>query len=278
MNLTDIFKDSLNYPIKDMKLLIILGVILSVASIINYASGNAGGLGFICSILSILISFIVIGYYLSVIKDSIDLSDKIPSFDPKNNLVDGLKAFVVSLVYGIIYILIAFIIALITGAFSGIFKISSAIMNSAAVNTTGVSSASFQAALSDPAVAQVISHNVMGISLALVLIAIISIIFVLVVPIAFCRLAKYDSIGSALNFVDVFGDISSIGFLRYLGWAIIFILIMLVISIILGILFGVAALLGPIGIIIITIIFSLIVSPYVFMFEARALGLLYSEI
>ena len=78
MNISDNISDSLRYPLNSWIKILILGIILIIP----------------------IVNFIVIGYYLRIIKASIAGIDEAPDFDDIGELfVDGIKITVVSIIY-----------------------------------------------------------------------------------------------------------------------------------------------------------------------------------
>lgn len=279
VNLTRIFKDSLKYPLNDLKVLLILGVVIVASTFVTsffdlynpHLAVEVVGL-----IISVMISLVVVGYFLTVIKESAELSDIIPKFDSKKNLIGGLKVLILSIIYVFVYFFIISVVALISGAISGVNNIMVAMINAASV--AGPSSAEvFRTYVAnDPAVSQAISNSITGITITILVGMILAIIFTIVFNISLCRLAKYDSISEAVEIKDVFKDISKIGIGKYSGWIVLFVILFIIMFIIACILDMVFSFAGSIGFIIYTIIFELVLKTYFILFSARSLGLLYS--
>ena len=83
------------------------------------------------------------------------------------------------------------------------------------------------------------------------------------------RLAKTDSLGYSLNIPEAFKDIGRIGYGKVLA---VVILIFIIIAVINALITGLNSYINGIGIL------SIIVTPYLVFFAARATGLLYSDI
>ena len=102
---------------------------------------------------------------------------------------------------------------------------------------------------------------------------ILMIIFIFGLNMGVCRLAKTESLGYALNIKEAFNDILKVGIVKLLA-------VLILVAIIGGILNLIASAFtnfGDIGIFI-SAILTAIVSAYVFFFNNRALGLLYSDV
>ena len=243
----DIYKDSLEYSLQDGKTLLKLGLTL------------------LFSFLIIPI-FLVLGYYYRVLDTSthgmINGDEKLPDFsDLTSMFVDGLKVFLVKLVYLLIPIIILIITRLIGGGASN--------LNSMAGN--GI------------------------ITVGTIISIILAIIFYFLSIMAVANMvAENGSIKAAFDFKGIFKIITNIGWLRYIGFYLGLIIIMLLISIVIGLIitllwfaFGlVGALAGALGakvglilgLIIGFAVYLFFVYPYLTIFESRAVGLIYEPL
>ena len=122
MELGEIISDALTYPLKNIKALIIyiiLGVILGIAAftfIVGMSLDNpvaAIGSGILGFIIVLFITFVISGYELDIIKLGINRDPGSPEIDVVRQFINGVKLFVVDIVYFIIPIIIAAILALI---------------------------------------------------------------------------------------------------------------------------------------------------------------------
>lgn len=240
MNVGEIVGEALDYPGSNLKKVLTLGILIIISFLI-------------------IPIFLVYGYTLRVIKATVAGFDELPDFDEWGDmLIDGLKVFVVAIVYMIIpaIVLAASIILLLTR--------------------------------SNPTVALI------GIVIGIILV----IIFGLVENIAIAHMAFNDSLGAAFSIGEILNVISEISWLKYIIWIIgVTIVItgainvtMAALNIILlpiAGLFGVAAItqmtpqIASAGSILVLIIMllplGLFVVPYLLIFYARALGRLYSD-
>ncbi len=126
MELGEIITDALSYPLQNIKALIvymILGIILGIsiagtvgAVMVGAMAENALaviGSGIIGIIIALFIGFIITGYELDIIKYGIERSNGAPGIDFIRQFINGVKYFVVNIVYMIIPIIIAAILAII---------------------------------------------------------------------------------------------------------------------------------------------------------------------
>lgn len=200
------------------------------------------GLLFLISFLIIPI-FLVMGYGFRALKASIAGADDLPEFDEWGEMfIDGLKVFVVQFVYFLIPALI-----IIIGSWASIFALASA--------STGT--------FTDPtAFIGIISGTV-------IIGGIVAIILGLIATIALANMAYNDSeLGAAFRFSEIMEIISQIGWVDYIIWYVVIIIISMIIGFIAGIL-SIIPILG-------FLIAILVVYPYMQLFFYRALALLYA--
>ncbi|WP_458453184.1 DUF4013 domain-containing protein [Methanobrevibacter sp.] len=204
MEIVEIIKDALTYPLSNIKslvLYVILGIVAGIAggaTLIAIATGAAfenawamGGSALIGFILLLLIGLLIEGYTLDIIKYGIERRTDGPGIDILRQIVNAIKLLVVDIVYYIIPVIILAIL--------GIF----------------------------------FKNWVIG-----VIGFILTIIFALANFMARCRLAKTEELGDALAIGEAIGDISRVGFLKLLLTTIlieaiiviIFIIIILIMS------------------------------------------------
>lgn len=126
MELMEIFSDALVYPFNNIKALIIymiLGIILGIAiagTLVAVGASAAAdnilaliGSGILGIIVALLIAFVISGYELDIIKFGILRDGGAPSIDFVRQFVNGVKYFVVTIVYMLIPIIISAILAII---------------------------------------------------------------------------------------------------------------------------------------------------------------------
>jgi hypothetical protein len=126
MELGEILSDALVYPFHNIKALVIyviLGIILGIAvggTVAGIAVGVAAnnvlavvGSGIIGIIVALVIGFLITGYELDIIKFGIERDPGSPGIDFVRQFLNGVKFFVVYLVYMIIPIIIGAILAVI---------------------------------------------------------------------------------------------------------------------------------------------------------------------
>lgn len=125
MDFRDIFGDALSFPINNIVSLIIfivLGIIAGIAIggalagvVLGMNSNNVFtvlGSGFVGFVVALVVSFFISGYQLDIIKSGIQRSPDGPAIDPVRQLLNGLKMFVVSIVYYIIPFIIVSVLSI----------------------------------------------------------------------------------------------------------------------------------------------------------------------
>ncbi|WP_458455478.1 DUF4013 domain-containing protein [Methanobrevibacter sp.] len=277
MEIMDIIKEAFIFPSKNLEklaiyivlmfvlsLLIVGGVFLTAFSFVDQS--YLAIVGVILFILGIILSFIVSGYQLGILKSGIDQVDEAPSFDWKNDLINGIKLLIVSIVYFIVPAIIVGIMALITNVPGNMMRViqeaSAGPANATVmVNSTGVAT-------------QVVSdHSIaaLGTSIAItgIVAAIVFIIFAFLATMGQSRLANTGDLGEALNIPEAYRDITRIGIGKVIAVILLSMIVVAVIEAILGYIYGQIPQLS---------ILSMIVTPYFAFFTQRATGLLYSDI
>ncbi len=239
----DIYKDAMEYSVQDGKRLIKLGIIC----LFNFL---------------ILPIFLQLGYSYRVtkvaVKGMINGDDALPDFsDAISMFIDGLKIFVVKFVYIIVPIII----------FAVFMWAGRAVGGSAGGIITGI---------------------------GVILTVVIGVVAYILSDLAVCHMAAEDeALSTAFDIKSLRAIAKSIGWLRLIGFYIGLLLIMLIITlvvilflVILFTIFGIfgsalaggAGLVGVLGVgfIVMFAIFSFIVGPFLSIFEARSIGLVYN--
>jgi len=307
ISLSEIFKDSIKYPFTNIKFLLILGIFCIIFKLpfISFSLGVKSSTSYmLLLIVSLIVYFIIEGYGISVIRESILMSDLSPKFDIMENFVTGIKKTIVSIIYFIIPAILSAVVAVLTGTLKLGSEVFTYIANSNGVVNTTVNVANNTVAMANGSTSlsngtTVIANSTTAFSngtnlltnasaiydivpkdilssfftaavITVVVSLILFIIFGLFDTIAQCRLAKYGKLTEALKINEVVKDISNIGIAKFIGWYILILIICFVISFIAGLLFVIPY----IGI----IILPLIIMSFVILFQSRSLGLLYSNI
>ena len=199
----------------------------------------------ILTITSFLIipGFLILGYLFRILKESSKGSDDVPEFNMWLNMfIDGLKVFFVLFVYSLIPVAL-----IILGMGNAILPF---------INTPFTWSL-VQSTLS------------FGLLSGLTIIGMLLIILIsFIIAVALTNMAYQNKLSSAFRFRDIFTKIGEIGWVDYIIWYIVMVLVASIVYFISSTL-----ILLFIGIILV----PLIISPYFTMFYARSAALIYTS-
>ena len=275
MEIIDIIKDSFMFPANNLTALAIyiaitfvIGILAGIGAAVGALAANSGAFVIVAAIMFILalvVSFVLAGYEVDIVKTGIDLEDVAPSIDFKNDLVRGIKAIIVAIVYFIIPAIITLIVAFLTNVPGNVVNVMGYV-NQTVANSNGTVVAN--------TVLEMVPKDVMGnlvgsLSITLLIALVLFIIFSFFHYMANARLANTDSLGEALNIPEAFKDLSRIGYGKVIATVILMVIIVSAITGILSFVYGKIPMLS---------ILNIIVSPFLMFAMNRANGLLYSDI
>lgn len=274
MDMVDIIKDSLQYPVDNYVEWIMMAILFFVSSLVSVVIGSSADnavVGVIFSVISLVILLITEGYALKFAKKQI-VGSEVTSLDmnelPTNlvaDLINGFKLAVIGLVYLLVYGIIMAIISYLLGFFDKVTQFSSYFINAYQANP-----AAFNINAVINTIPTDVLANVMTASFIVAVIGVILIIITAVISyVAIGRFAETDSIVAALNVPEVCKKISEIGIGKFVVFCIIFIIVLIILDIISGI----VALIPAVG----NIIAATIVESFIMMFVYVALGKIYTE-
>jgi predicted PurR-regulated permease PerM len=262
MDIVDIIKEAINFPLTDYKGWGMVAVITLIIGIFQQLTILYPDYSTILAILSFFVAILLMGVNLSILRATIDGKNQIPVIDPVKNFIDGLKNLVVNAIYYVIPAILVFIISIIAGVYSNTEKFI------LALNLTNVANSSASNMLSTvPADVT----NALFISVAIVTIVgfVLFVLFALLNIIAQARLAQTGNIFEAINIRNVIQKISSIGWANY----ILFIILLLITIFVFGLVSGLITLIPYVG----AIISSVVVESYLMIVISRAVGLVYNQ-
>jgi hypothetical protein len=273
MNINEIIKDALKYPLSDWKKILILGIIIVISGI----SGLVSSLGITNNILVIISVFIGViagflsnGYLFKILKTSLNGKNILPEFKAWSNiLIDGIKVFIIFLIYIILPpLFVFFILLLFSGALSSSGLNLSEIIGSLVVDPlnfilTGI--------LPGIEILFTISYTILNQFVIILLFEFILILPLFLVGIA--NMAYEGEFKDAFRLGEIIDIIKDIGWVNLIKWYITTGLIFLI-FIILGIIVSIfLSFNGSINIV--SILLALILLPYSQMYYIRALALYY---
>ncbi len=198
----------------------------------------------ILTILSSLIvpGFLVLGYIFKIIKSTLKDSSGLPEFSEWTSMfADGLKVFVVLFVYSFIPVIL-----ILLGTWTTILPMLTVPGAGSLLNSS-------------------IPLDLVGTTAFIGLGLLIVISFL--IPVALASMVHQDQLSAAFRLKEIVGRIGEIGWVDYLIWYVILLIVVLVVN------FASSFLIFPllIGIIIV----PLIISPYLTIFFARSTALVY---
>jgi hypothetical protein len=232
MDVGNVMTDSLKYPSSNWKKVLILGVMILFSFLI-------------------IPLFIALGYFVRILKASLAGLEDLPEFDEwVDMIVDGIKVFLVGIIYSLPAIVITAVSMIaIWGSLSSIAAMQG--MGTTVSPTTALGMFT-------------------GIGLVGILIAILYMLIITpILYVAIANMAYNEELGSAFRFSEIFGLISQIGWVDLIVWYVVVILIGFVVSFIGGII-GIIPIIGG-------IIAALTVYPYYNIFLSRAIAWLYAS-
>jgi len=263
MNLYRKIKISLKYPFSNVKKWLILFVLFVIANLLvlpKYYTFTEIFLKIdvIWSFISIIITIFTLGYCISIIKNSIDYSDEMPSFNIKSDFINGLKHILVSFVYLLIPILVFVVLANVMNVTAYSFDlVTFSFTKTSVINETP----NYIETMVESA------FPTFNVWITLIVSLVIFLIFELFEIIGICRLAKFNSIKEAFNFKIVFEEFKQKATKLLIG-----VVILLIISVILSFIFSIfnmGVVIGP--------YISILGYAYLFIFHYKFIGLLYAS-
>ena len=201
MSVSSIFNNAFRFPFSAMDKWLILGVLLvigSLSSILVSWGIDLGVASIITSIIALIAGFIVSGYSLAIVRDTIHGYDQLPSFDIGENIIDGIKVFILGIVYSIIPVIVFFALLIVTGAAEAFIEIINLTMGGA---TTVPSDLALK--------------FVGSLGITLIISLILFIVFSLFSTIAMCRLANTGLAIISLVLVLISVFISAVPYIGY---------------------------------------------------------------
>lgn len=254
MSISSIFNNALRFPFGNIEKWLVLGILLilgGLSSILISFGIDLGVASIITSIISLIAGLIVSGYSLAIIRDTIHGHNQLPSFDIAENFVDGIKVFILGIVYSIIPVIVFFALLIVTGAAESFIEIINLSIGGAVVP-------------SDLALSFVGS-----IGITFIISLIVLIIFSLFSTIAMCRLANTGRFSQGFAFSEIIDDFKRIGVGSFIVWWIV----LVIISVILVLISVFISAIPYIG----YVVSILFIYSFIAIFASRATGLIYSN-
>ena len=196
MSLGEIFSDAIKYPFSDITKFLMVGIIAllsGLSSLVMAFKVQNTVVLLLAAVVSLIFALFLSGYGVGVIKKGIERSDEIPDIDPMTNIVNGVKALIIGIVYFLIPIVITVILMLITGA-----------------------------------IGSGLNHAAAGLGIGLIISIILFIAFAIFETVAMARFADTEDLGAALSIGEVIEDVKKIGISQIIAFVIIAFIILVV--------------------------------------------------
>ena len=266
MNLREIIIDAIKYPISDTRKFLIFCALISLMSLSTILPSygfNNDTVSLILSIVTLIVSFIVLGYSVEVIKGGTEGNDTLPDFDYVKQFVIGIKAFILDMIYFIIPAVIVIIVASASGLFTSFTEIVYASIDAIADGASNFTM--IMAAIPQSTMATFTN----ALTVTLIVAIIVFIIFSLMAVTGLVRFAKSGSGTEGLRFKEILKDMSKIGFVKI----IVTLIVIYIIAVALAVVIGLIGLIPDIGV----FIGIFVGVPFIILFLYRAIGLLYAD-
>ena len=266
MNLREIIMDAIKYPISDTpKFLIfcVLIILMSLSTILPSYGLKNNTLSLILSLVTLIVSFIVLGYSVEVIKGGTEGDNTLPDFDYVKQFVMGIKAMILEIIYFIIPAIIVIIVASASGLFTSFTKIVYASID--AIDNGASNFTMIMAGIPQSTV----NTFTNALTVTLIVAIILFIIFSLMAVTGLVRFAKTEKGTEGLRFMEILKDMSKVGFIKI----IVTLIVIYIIALALAFVIGLIGLIPYIGV----FIGIFVGVPFILLFLYRAIGLLYAD-
>ena len=263
MNDGEIVEEALRYPLSDWKKVLIygfIGLFTTTAVFRGFFALNGltnPGLILLVVIVELVVSIYFTGYFLKIIKISLSGSKKLPQFsNVHEKLSDGIKVFIVGIVYMIPIILTISIFAILSSTVLVL------IVNQAINNGFNLQN-----------IIPILMSLGIGVGIFLAMIYMIIVLPLFIVSLVHMA-DNNDELISAFRFIEILNKIGSIGWINLITWYLSSGLIFLAILTFLGtITLGIFNFIHSIDIG--GLLISVVIIPYLYMYFARSSALFY---
>ena len=272
MNITEIIKNALIFPSKNLETLSLYAILLLLSGaftfegVVTVIFGIVDLWNLVIGGIYLLIAFIIgvntRRISIQCIKTGVEMEDYFPDFQWWGSLGTGFSKLIITIFYFIVPALVILLLAIITNVFGGILDVIQAIISQLPYILIG--STNLVDVISGSSIPLFIS-----ISITFSVGMIVFLIFSFFQAMSEARLAHTGSLKNALNIYGAAKDITRIGIGKLLLLSLLIFVIVIVIEFVLTSIFNHFIILS---------ILNILIVPYIALFTYRALGLLYSEI
>ncbi len=267
MKVLDIMSESIHYPFNNSRSFLMVCAVCFVMSIIAVVMliYDTSIIGLVCLIIFILLVLLLEGYSISIIKNTLEGSLDLPEFSVVSNFVMGIRSIIVT----IVYVLIPFIITAIVAYAVGFFSTFRYVMDQVDLVSAADPNTSINAIMNSLPEDLLVSFSEEFLIVFIVAL-ILFIIFIFLERLALGRLAETRSIMKSINFVNIFRKVSSIGWIKYICFYILLIIILGICNFIGRLLSQYIPVLG-------IILYITFILAFTMIFSSRAIGLIYAD-
>lgn len=272
MNIFNIFEDILSYPFRDWNKFLAIGILsllvfpssLFILRIlapysIEFVLENYFELKFLVYTISFVASVFISGYSFSVVENTLKNKETLPNFDLINNIINGIKVFLINFIYYLIPFLISFLVfLLVTRQVNYLSGIKSFLLSCSSITVFNIFSTDLNL------------YTTSILFFANFIMPFIIFIITIFQLIAIGRFASTNSFKSAFQFKKIVNSIKNIGIGKYLIFFIILQIIYFIFELIIE---SVETISAPVAIVVI----SLLILPFIALSSSRAIGLIYKE-
>lgn len=250
--------DSIEHPLRNWKQFLILSVLFVVVHFLCTTS-ILGSYSLILFIIGFVIEIILFGYLFSVALETMRSTDKIPQINFVENIVDGIKYFVLAFIFSIIPLAVLFLLFSTSGNTNPLWMI----MNLITPNTMilGLVTGEFVETL----LYAIISAKYVT---TYTIIFLLGFIFSYPFFMSLTRIIATGKFTEGFKFKKIFKIYKEIGFPTYTKWFVMIYIYLIVFT-------GLWALLSliPGG----DYVAYFIIAPFILLFIGRSIGLLYKQ-
>ncbi len=270
MNIKDIIVDSAQYPLSDLKKFFILVIILLITQLWVLASSfdAAQLLIWILMLTGFIAGFLVNGYFFRIIEYALEDRVVLPDFtDWSTMFLDGLKVFLVEVLYLLPAILVAIFLLISSAGYLAAegFELNALLLSLAQSKILEL--------ILNVIIILTQTHLPPEYLYGLVYLLVISPLFFL----ALGLMANYDGeLRAAFRFREIFNDIAGIGWIKLITWYLVTGLVVLLTIVVLIVLLS--YILSVVGLDIfytVADVLYYVILAYFYLFLARSLALIY---
>ncbi len=258
MSILDNLMDSIEHPLRNWKQYIILSVLFVIIHYL-YTTVLFAPYNIIFFLIGLIIEILIFGYFFSVVLETMRNTDLIPQINIIENLIDGIKYFILAFIYSLIPLAILFLLFSASGNPNPLWMI----INLITPNTSAIGLITGE--FIETFVYAIISSKYL---ITYTIIFLLGLLFSYPFFMSLSRVIATGKIQEGFKFKKIFKIYTEIGFVNYTKWFAMFYIYSIIFT-------GLWALLSLIsgG----DYIAYFIIAPFMILFIGRSIGLLYKN-